>query len=164
MQGFQVEEKALAEFADLAAGEMDSVFLFQSRADLLARAMADKTFDANIDQDVVADGALGRNQFPQGGSAPSHQQAFSFTTLVTDIDDLPQAEPPMGQRDRLALERLLHMHGTLAERASFLAFFDRDQHSGQNREVTLIPVLQGADLPLQERQRREREGAVFFSS
>ena len=70
----------------------------------------------------------------------------------------------MGQSERLALERLLHMHGTLTERAGFLVWLDRDPHSGENREVTLIPVLQGADLLLQERQRREREGAVFFSS
>jgi len=81
MQGFQVEDKAPAEFAALAAGEMDSVLLFQSGPDLLALAMAPETFDANLDQDVVADGAFRRNQFRQALSAPSHQRAFSFTTI-----------------------------------------------------------------------------------
>ena len=54
-------------------------------------------------------------------------------------------------------------HGALAERAGFLALLDPDPHSGENREVTLIPILQGPDLLLQERQCGEREGAVLFS-
>ena len=69
----------------------------------------------------------------------------------------------MGQRDRLALERLLHLHGTLAERAGCWAWLDLDQHPGEHRQVTLIAILQGPDLLLQERQRGERKGAVFFS-
>lgn len=69
----------------------------------------------------------------------------------------------MCQSDSLALERLLHMHGTLAERAGFSALLDLDQYSGENRQVILIPILQGPDLLLQERQGRERECAVFFS-
>jgi len=90
MKGFQSDDKALAGFADLATGEMDSVFLFQSGADLLALAVANKTFDANRDQDVVANGALERNQFCQGLTAPGRQRAFSSTSAVTDI---PAAGP-----------------------------------------------------------------------
>ena len=63
VQGFQVNQKALAEFADLATGEMDAVFLGQRRADLLALAMDHQPFDAHLDEQVVAYGALGRNQF-----------------------------------------------------------------------------------------------------
>ena len=55
------------------------------------------------------------------------------------------------------------MHGTLAERAGFSALLDLDQYSGENRQVILIPILQGPDLLFQERQGRERECAVFFS-
>jgi hypothetical protein len=40
---------------------------------------------------------------------------------------------------------------------------DHDQHSRENGQVTLIPILQGPDLPLQERKGGERERAVFLS-
>jgi hypothetical protein len=55
------------------------------------------------------------------------------------------------------------MHGALAERAGFFALLDHDQHARENGQVTLIPILQGPDLLLQERKRREGECAVFFS-
>ena len=73
MKGFQVHDKTLAEFTNFATGKMDSVFLFQRTADFLPLSMADKTFDANIDHDVIADGAFGRNQFGQCWIAPGHQ-------------------------------------------------------------------------------------------
>jgi len=56
------------------------------------------------------------------------------------------------------------MHGTLAERAGLPVWLDPNLHSGENRKLTLISILQGLDLLLQERERGEREGAVFFSS
>ena len=69
----------------------------------------------------------------------------------------------MGQSDRSALYRLLHMHRALAERAGFFALLDHHQHSGENGQVTLIPILQGPDVLLQEPKRREGEWAVLFN-
>ena len=171
MKRFQVHDKTLAEFTDFATGKMDAVFLFQRTAYFLSLAMANKTFDANIDHDVVADGALGRNQFSQGGIAPGHQRTLPLTPAGTDIHRLPHAERPMGQCDSATLQRLLHMHRTQAEGADFFALPGLHQCSRKSGEVTLIPTLQGPDLPaqelkahlLQERECGERDLTVFFS-
>jgi hypothetical protein len=68
----------------------------------------------------------------------------------------------MGQCDSAALQRLLHMHRTLAEGADFVALPGLNQCSRKSGEVTSIPILQGPDLLLQVRERGEREFAVFF--
>jgi hypothetical protein len=69
----------------------------------------------------------------------------------------------MRQSDSAALKRLLHMHGTLAEGAEFFALSGLNQCPGESGQVTSIPILQGPDLLLQERECGEREFAVFFS-
>jgi len=163
MKRFQVHDKTLAEFTDFATGKMDAVFHFQRTAYFLSLAMANKTFDTNIDHDVVADGALGRNQFSQGWIAPGHQRTFLSTPAAADIHHLPYSELPMRQSDCAALQRFLHMHGILAEGADFFALPGLHQCSRKSGEVTLIPILQGPDLLLQERECGEREFAVFFS-
>jgi len=160
---FEVDEKARAEFANLSGGEADAVFLFQSGADFLALAVVNKAFDADMDHDVVTDFAPGRNQFGKGCSTLSHKRAIFFASGGTHMHNLPHPKGAMGQSNRLALQGLLYIHGTLAERTSFSGFIGRDQHPGQNSHLSLIPVLQGPDLLLQNCERRERESAVFFT-
>ena len=125
--------------------------------------MADKTFDTNIDHDFVADSALGRNQFGQVWIAPGHQRTLPFTPATADIHHLPYPEQPMRQSGSAALKRFLHMHGTLAEGAEFFVLPGLNQCSRKSGEVTLIPILHGPDLLLQERERGERDPTVFFS-
>lgn len=65
VERFEVGQKTLAQFANLAAGERNAMFLCEIRAYFLPLAMVNEALEPDVDHDVVADGALGRNKIRQ---------------------------------------------------------------------------------------------------
>ena len=145
MQPLQIEEKAASQDTDLPCGEEDPVFSLQIGANLLALTIVNQALAADIDQHVVAHGATGQQQLGQLVRAPGNQSALLLASGSADIDGFPDAEGTMGQRFSAALNRLLHFHATVTDRAGGRGL--PNYHANILQAVRLLPmaIVQGSD-------------------
>ena len=109
MKPFEVCQEAGTENADLAAGKRDPMPGGEGRVDFLALAVVEKTLQSDVNHDVIADNAEGRDETGQR-QIPTYGHASLAASGRTHMNRLPDAERSMPQGHRGALPCFLNPH------------------------------------------------------
>ena len=158
----QIGEEAAAKDTDLTGRQVDAA-LRERGADLLALPVLDEAREPDEDDHVVADGALGRQAGGQGLGALGDERPVLAAAGRAHVRRLAGHERSVFESDAVAPERLLHVHEPAAHRAGPRRGLDRHQHAAGGAHVPLPQRVQERHLLSQRRERRERNGAFFFT-
>jgi len=163
MKPFEIGQEPGREHADLTAGKRDPVLGGECRADFLALAVMEKTLQSDMDNDVIADNAAGRDETGER-RFPAYGHASLAASGRTHINRLPDAERSMPQGHPGAFPRFLNSHRTPAHGTGLRLFPGIYKHVGDAHCAFLTLFLEQSDHFSQGCEARERDGAVFFTS
>jgi hypothetical protein len=142
---------------------MDSMLHFETGADFLPLPVSNEAFQSDVDHDVIADGAPGRNQSGQRNWPTDSCRALTPASGDTDAYGLVNAEGTVRQRHPIAPNGFLHVCRPLTDWACWQGIIHPYQNSGGVEQLFSIVVLHRTNLLSQNRKRFERERAVFFT-
>lgn len=163
MKRLQINEETSAKFADLPRREMDSMFHSETGADFLPLTMVNKALEPDVDHDVIADGAPGRNQFCQRCGMLCDRGTLLLASGSAGTHGLVNAEGTVRQCHPFAPNGFLHVCRPLTDWACWQGIIHPYQNSGGVEQLFSIVVVHRTDLLSQSRKRFERERAVFFT-
>ena len=163
MKPFEVGQEPGREYADLAAGKHEPVLGGECRADFFALAVVEKTLQSDVDNDVIANNAAGRDQTGER-RFPAYGHASLPASGRTHMNRLPDAERSMPQGHPGAFPRFLHSQRTPAHGTGRRLLPGIYQHVGDAPGAFLALFLEQSDQLSQGGEARERDRAVFFTS
>ncbi len=164
----EVDAELAGQAAHLAGRDLDAPACPEVLADFLALAEVEETLDADLGQDVVADGAAGQKQgcrvggpADQGPATPAVGRRLG-APIGAHVLRFPYPERPVGEGAATVLERLAHMHRAPALRTPLSAGLDAHGHLADVAQLRL-PLVPGFPEGASHRgERVERDRAVFF--
>ena len=135
-------------------------------ADLLALTEVNEALQADMGQDVVADGAARQEQgrklcgaADEGTPAPTGNRLGA--TARADVDGLSYPEWSVGESGTLMLEGLANVHRALALRTALAGGVDLNEYLADASQERLLLPLHLKDGSPQGGERLEGERAVF---
>jgi hypothetical protein len=130
----------------------------------IALPVVDESRQVDEDHHVVAEATARQQELSQGGGAAFDEGAVLAADRGAGMHRFADVEWPVLQGIAVTKNRLLHAHDDAAHRTGLRWLVDEDRRpaGGAHLAQSLGPKVR--DLLSQPRERRERDGAVFFST